>query len=238
MRYLLVALVMVFGALRPAAAQVSVAIGLPHVSIGINVPVYPQFVPVPGYPVYYAPSLHANYFFYDGAYWVFRGDRWYASTWYNGPWTYVDPYHVPLFVLRVPVRYYRDPPPYFHGWRGGEPPRWGEHWGHEWSDRNHGWEHWDRHDAPRAAPLPRYQRNYSGDRYPHAEDRRREIETRNYQYQPHDPRVREHYEERGRGHGSADYGRGPGGDRGRGPGGGDHGRGPGGGDDQGQGHGR
>ncbi|HXZ52082.1 MAG TPA: hypothetical protein VEH51_08780 [Burkholderiales bacterium] len=238
MRYLLVLLVTLLGAVRAADAQVSIGIGLPNVSIGINVPVYPQFVPVPGYPVYYAPHLHANYFFYDGAYWVYRGDRWYASTWYNGPWTYVDPYHVPLFVLRVPVRYYRDPPPYFHGWRGGEPPRWGEHWGHEWSDRNHGWEHWDRHDAPRAAPLPRYQRNYSGDRYPHAEDRRREIETRNYQYQPHDPRVREHYEERGRGHGSADYGRGPGGDRGRGPGGGDHGRGPGGGDDQGQGHGR
>ena len=39
-----------------ASAQVSVAIGVPGVNIGINVPVYPQLVRVPGYPVYYAPQ--------------------------------------------------------------------------------------------------------------------------------------------------------------------------------------
>lgn len=36
----------------PVAAQVSVGISVPGVSIGINLPVYPQLVPVPGYPVY------------------------------------------------------------------------------------------------------------------------------------------------------------------------------------------
>ena len=46
--------------------QVSVGIALPGVSIGINVPVYPELVRVPGYPVYYAPQLGANFFFYDG----------------------------------------------------------------------------------------------------------------------------------------------------------------------------
>jgi len=244
MRYLLVVLVMLFGAVSSAIAQVSIGIGLPNVSIGINVPVYPQFVPVPGYPVYYAPSLHANYFFYDGAYWVYRGDNWYASGWYNGPWTLVSPYEVPLFVLRVPVRYYRDPPRYFHGWRGDAPPRWGEHWGRDWDDHRRGWDHWDRRSMPRAAPLPQYQRQYSGNRYPHAVERQREIRTRNYNYQPHEPAVRQHYESRGGGRGPGSdrgpgYDRGPGPDRGgpgadRGPGG-DRG-GPGG--DRGHGRGK
>jgi len=203
MRYLILISCMLLGAAAPAAAQVSIGIGInaPGVSIGINVPAYPRFVRVPGYPVYYAPALNANFFFYDGAYWVFQGDSWYVSTWFNGPWTLVDPYAVPLYILRVPVRYYRRPPAYFHGWHLDAPPRWGDHWGREWRERRSGWDHWDRKAAPRPAPLPRYQRNYSGERYPKAEQRRREIETRDYRYQPRDPVVRRHYEERGRGGG-------------------------------------
>lgn len=217
MRYALVALLMLFGAPSPAAAQVSVRIATPQVSIGINVPVYPHFVRVPGYPVYYAPRLHANYFFYDGAYWIFDDGRWYASAWFNGPWTYVDPYEVPAFILRVPVRYYRDPPRYFHGWRPDRAPRWGEHWGRDWERRRSGWDRWDHRAAPRPAPLPRYQRQYTGDRYPHAVERQRELESRNYRYQPREPMLRRH-EERGRGGRPADE-RGRGDERGHGRGG-------------------
>src|SRR5512133_2145507 len=90
----------------PAVAQVSIGISTPGVSIGINMPVYPQFVRVPNYPVYYAPRLQANLFFYDGMYWVYQHDNWYTSTWYNGPWWLVNPQAVPLYVLRIPVRYY------------------------------------------------------------------------------------------------------------------------------------
>ena len=56
-----------------------------RVSIGINLPVFPQLVIVPNYPVYYAPSVRANYFFYDGLYWVFNVDDgyWYSSSWYK-----------------------------------------------------------------------------------------------------------------------------------------------------------
>ena len=74
-----------------AEAQISIGIGLPNVSIGINLPLFPELVPVPGYPVYYAPRVDANYFFYDGMYWVYQDDNWYASSWYNGPWSLVDP---------------------------------------------------------------------------------------------------------------------------------------------------
>ena len=105
MRNGLFVLCMLLGSVTSAPAQVSVGIAVPGISIGINLPVYPSFVAVPGYPVYYAPQVHANFFFYDGMYWVYQQDNWYASSWYNGPWWFVGPAAVPLFVLRVPVRY-------------------------------------------------------------------------------------------------------------------------------------
>ena len=135
MRNGLIVLWMLLCSITSAAAQVSIGIGLPGVSIGINLPVYPQLVRVPGYPVYYAPQLNSNYFFYDGMYWVYQEDNWYASSWYNGPWGLVAPEVVPLFVLRIPVRYYRQPPVYFRGWRSDAPPRWGEHWGNAWEQQ-------------------------------------------------------------------------------------------------------
>ena len=126
MRQLLVVLGMAVCSIIPATAQVSVGSGLAGVNITVNVPVYPQLVRVPGYPVYYAPQVSSNYFFYDGMYWLYERDNWYASSWYNGPWGPIAPDAVPLYILRVPVRYYRRPPAYFHGWRPDAPPRWGE----------------------------------------------------------------------------------------------------------------
>jgi len=114
MNKLVVAVALACGTLAaaPVSAQVSFAVSTPGLSIGVNVPAYPQLVPVPGYPVYYAPQLNSNYFFYDGLYWVYSNDNWYASSWYNGPWSLVEPDVVPVFLLRVPVRYYRRPPTY------------------------------------------------------------------------------------------------------------------------------
>ncbi|HYN62365.1 MAG TPA: hypothetical protein VET87_22920, partial [Rubrivivax sp.] len=148
MRYLVVLLWVLCGSVTSAVAQVSIGIGLPGVSIGINLPVYPQLVQVSGYPVYYAPQLNSNFFFYDGMYWVYQGDNWYASSWYNGPWGLVGPQYVPLYVLRIPVRYYRAPPAYFGGWRPDAPPRWSEHWGQEWQQQRSGWDQWERSAAP------------------------------------------------------------------------------------------
>ena len=58
----LILLLGLFFAPTPAAAQVSIGIGLPSVSIGINLPSFPKLVVVPGHPVYYAPRLDANLF--------------------------------------------------------------------------------------------------------------------------------------------------------------------------------
>src|SRR4029077_4348197 len=151
---------MLFGTCAPAGAQVR---------IGINLGAYPDLVAVQGYPVYYAPRLDSNFFFYDGLYWVYAQDSWYASSWYDGPWEMVAPESVPLFVLRVPVGYYRQPPGYFGGWSPEAPPRWGEHWGRNWEQRRSGWDRWDHASAPAPAPLPTYQREYSGERYPRAD---------------------------------------------------------------------
>ena len=195
MRKKLLLLLMLFCSVAPATAQVSLGIGLPTVSIGINLQSYPKLVPVPGYPVYYAPQLRSNYFFYDGMYWIYQDDRWYASSWYNGQWGIVAPEVVPVYVLRIPVRYYQRPPKHFRGWQPDAPPRWGQHWGNEWEQRRSGWDRWDRNAAPAPAPLPVYQRRYAGDRYPWLEQQQA-LQVRNYRYQPHDPAVRENYDAR------------------------------------------
>ena len=196
MRPVLLALALA-GLAGSANAQISVGVGLPSVSIGINLGGYPDLVEVPGYPVYYAPRQNSNLFFYDGMYWAYARDRWYSSAWYNGPWDSVDPQYVPLYVLRVPVRYYRAPPAYFGGWAEEQPPRWGEHWGQDWERQRNGWNRWDRQNAPRPAPLPTYQREYSGNRYPDA-SQQRALHEQNYHYQPRDSAVG-HQQEQQRG---------------------------------------
>ncbi|MFZ6748198.1 hypothetical protein [Undibacterium sp. Ren11W] len=194
MRNKLILLWLFVSSALPAWAQISVRIGVPGIDIGINLPLYPELMPVPGYPVYYAPQLNSNYFFYDGMYWVFQDDNWYASSWYNGPWSLVDQELVPVFVLRIPVRYYRQSPHYFRGWRPDAPPRWGEHWGAEWQQRHHGWDKWNRSMPAARPPLPVYQRNYTGARYPQLKEQQ-SLQNKNYRYQPHDPIVRQHVQE-------------------------------------------
>jgi len=173
-----------------AKGEVSLSIGTRNLSVGINIPTYPELAPVPGYPVYYAPRLSSNYFFYDGMYWVYENENWYASYWYNGPWSYVQPEIVPLYILRVPVRYYRHPPSYFRGWASNAPPRWDQHWGRGWEEKRRGWKDWNKGSHPVRAPLPQYQRQYAGDRYPHLEQQR-QLHDSNYSYRPQNRAVHE-----------------------------------------------
>jgi hypothetical protein len=107
----------------------------------------------------------------------------------------VEPEFVPLFILRVPVFYYMRPPRHFHGWHAHKPPRWGEHWGHEWERRRSGWDRWDSRSVPPPAPLPAYQRQYFGKKYPGL-DQQQELRNRHYHYQPRDTAIREHLQPR------------------------------------------
>ena len=59
-----------------------------------------------------------------------------------------------------------------------------------------GWDRWNRSSAPTPAPLPSYQRQYAGDRYPQAEQQN-VLRSQNYRYQPRDVVVREHYQQLG-----------------------------------------
>jgi hypothetical protein len=95
-------------------------------------------------------------------------------------------------MLRIPVRYYWVPPPHFRGWQADAPPRWGEHWSKDWSHQKKGWDQWNRKSAPAPAPLPSYQRQYSGDRYPRQVEQQQALRNQNYRYKPHDPVVQQH----------------------------------------------
>ena len=208
MRYLILAMAILLcpavSTQAQAQTQLSIGIGNRGVSLGFVMSTYPTLVRIPGYPVYYDPRADSNYFFYDGLYWVYQDDNWYSSTWYNGPWDLISPAYVPLFMLRVPVRYYRRPPAYFRGWRSDDAPRWGDHWGRDWERQRSGWDRWNRRSVPRAAPLPTYQRNYGGNRYPRQLDQQRSIESRSYRYQPREAVSRQILDQRRQGAESRD----------------------------------
>lgn len=149
----------------PAHADTSVGITVhwPGASVHLGRPAQPSWVLVPGLPVYRAPHVRGNAFFFDGLYWVLRADGWFFGTTFGGPWHRASPYDIPDALLRVPVRYFQSPPPWFRGWRADAPPRWSEHWGRDWRTRGNGWDGRDHRRPPAAAPAPRVQ-----PRLPHA----------------------------------------------------------------------
>jgi hypothetical protein len=100
------------------------------VDIGIHISAPPVLVPVPSSPVRYAPSLPANYFAYDGRFFVYDGGAWYAGPAYDGPWTAVSIDVLPPPLLAVPVRYYRARPPAWRHWELRRAPHWHDHHGH------------------------------------------------------------------------------------------------------------
>lgn len=161
MKRFALAVLLSLAAALPAAAQ-------DYYDIDIDLPGYPDMEPVPESPVYYAPGVDSNYFFYDGLYWAYSAEAWHSSAWYNGPWQIVDPIYVPTYVLWVPIRYYRRPPAFFAGWNAGRPPRWGEHWGRDWQARHNAVFRNRGGPMPARAPLPIYQRQFTRDNYPRA----------------------------------------------------------------------
>ncbi len=110
----------------------------PTVSLDINIGSPPRFVVVTGTPVYYAPSVSYNYFFYDRRYYLFHNELWFSAAYHNGPWTAIAFERVPRPILAVPVEYYKRPPGH---WKKHGPPPWAQARGHE--KKEHGKKKWD-----------------------------------------------------------------------------------------------
>ena len=117
-------------AVNPAAAGVNVNVNIGPPPIVVAAP--PEVVLMPNYGVYFVPEVDFDVFFYNGYWWSPRGDRWYRSQAYNGPWRIVERRYVPPRVVRVPRDYRRT---YVHErrvpygeWRSRHG---GEHRGHE-----------------------------------------------------------------------------------------------------------
>lgn len=112
--------------MTPAPAPVVVAPPPPPPPVVVAAPPVviqspPQLVVVPGTPVYYAPGLNVNFFYYGGQYYTLHNNAWFVATVYNGPWTFLAAEYVPQPVLAVPVQYYKVPPGH---WKKHGPPPW------------------------------------------------------------------------------------------------------------------
>jgi len=190
MKRLAIALLLLAAAVFPAAAQ-------EYYDVDVNLPTYPDMQPIPDSPVYYAPAVDSNYFYYDGQYWDYFNDGWYSSPWYNGPWTFVDPVYVPTYILWVPVYYYHHRPAFWGGWSANKPPHWGEHWGRDWQARhNQVYGGRGRQQPPQRAPLPNYQRQFTAQNYPRAPQQQMQIHQQNFHYQPREMVTQQHYQSR------------------------------------------
>jgi len=127
------------------ATSFSLGMRTDNVHLGIRIGEEPRLVVVPGTPVYEAPALQYNYFYYNGGYYLYRGGDWFWATSYNGPWTVISIAQVPRPILRVPAEHYRERPAH---WKRGGPPPWAEAQRHE-----------QRHER---GPEPRHERERGG----------------------------------------------------------------------------
>jgi len=84
-----------------AGVNVNVNIGPPPIVAAEP----PGMVWVPQTQVFFVPDPQLNIFFYSGYYWCPRGDRWYRSRAYNGPWGVVPGRMVPRAVIYMPPDY-------------------------------------------------------------------------------------------------------------------------------------
>jgi len=86
-----------------ARAGVSVNINLGPPPIVVAEP--PGVVMIPQSQVHFVPDPHIDVFFYGGYWWSPRGEQWYRSRAYKGPWGVIERHRVPRAVLYVPRDY-------------------------------------------------------------------------------------------------------------------------------------
>ena len=99
--------------------NVGINVGVPVVSGYVAAPVVvatpPEFVAPPELGFYVAVGVPYDLFFYGNRYYLSRGNVWYSSEYYNGPWVTTSFRNVPYGLRRLPaerVHYFRDR--YYH----------------------------------------------------------------------------------------------------------------------------
>jgi len=123
------ALGLVFPALVTAQVNIDINIGTPSLPPPPVVLVSPpRLVVIPQTPVFYAPDVPYNYFFYGKKYYVFHEGAWFAARSHQGPWQFIAVEKVPRPLLGVPVAYYKIPPGHL---KKGEHPGKGHGKGHK-----------------------------------------------------------------------------------------------------------
>ncbi|HOP40387.1 MAG TPA: hypothetical protein PLI53_05035 [Geobacteraceae bacterium] len=101
-------------ATAPVAAPAPVAVpeyGYPDDAYEPVAEEVPEFVMPPELGFYVAVGLPYDLFFYNNSYYICRGNIWYNSAYYNGPWTRVYYSNVPYVFNRFPferIHHYRD----------------------------------------------------------------------------------------------------------------------------------
>lgn len=86
-----------------AQAEVNVNINFGPPPIVVSAPA--QVVLMPQSGIYFVPNLGFDIFFYNGYWWSPRGERWYRSGEYKGPWLAINRSHVPASLFKVPKNY-------------------------------------------------------------------------------------------------------------------------------------
>lgn len=105
------------------AFNAGVSVGLPgaSVNLGVGAPAYPyrpvtiveppMFVQPPELGFHTAVGVPYDLFFLNNLFYLFSGNAWYSSPYYNGPWSSIYAYDVPYLLSRHPfhrIRHYRD----------------------------------------------------------------------------------------------------------------------------------
>lgn len=57
----------------------------------------------------YDPTLEPEALYYEGLYWHYYQHNWYVSQMQAGPWSYVQPVYVPVYIQQYPIQRFRTP---------------------------------------------------------------------------------------------------------------------------------
>ncbi len=104
---LVVAVLMSVGMLSPGTshAGIGVSVTIPLPVLRLDAP--PALTIIAGTPVYFAPDVQADLFFYHGNWYRPYGGEWYVSAEFRGPWGHVAIGNVPPPLVDLPP-YYRN----------------------------------------------------------------------------------------------------------------------------------